>query len=59
MDQQPSKFSERFGLDRYLSIECSSLFKAPLVYGPPPQMAFLREDEVNMNQSAPKHTLFL
>ena len=26
MDQWPSKFSECFGLDRYWSIECSSLF---------------------------------
>ena len=25
MDQWPSKFSESFGLDRYWSIECSSL----------------------------------
>ena len=26
MDQWPSKFSESFGLDRYWSIECSSLY---------------------------------
>ena len=29
MDQWPSKFSESFGLDRYWSIECSSLPGTP------------------------------